>query len=633
MVSFQYATAMLRTKITISVAVKNFNFVKESVKWTNSAPPVRQISYSSRSHYCGEVNVTNVGESVRIAGWLQSTRMDKFALLRDRSGMVQVYLPPDDAQSLRLLRLARESVVALAGTVRRRPQGQENKAMDTGTVEVELEKIEYISPVATNLPFQQIEHLLPKEELRLHYRYLDLRRRTLQENLRYRSELVMKARQFLVEEQFLDIETPTLFRRTPGGAKEFVVPTRIKDRFYSLVQSPQQFKQLLMVAGLDRYFQIARCYRDEGGKPDRQPEFTQLDIEMSFADREDVLRMTDGLLDRIWPERLDVPLRRMTYAEAMNKYGVDKPDLRFGNEIMELTDAFENCGFPLLDHHLGRDGNIAAIVMFHTGVDVKKKAVVKRLERESRIQLQDHVKEFASYPLNIISPVVVEEGSINNSLLKKCDPNLHQELAERIELKSGIGFLVVGHRDFVLPVLGKQRNLLARELLTDLDQRPDQMFWVIDFPLVVMEEGKLESAHHPFTAPHPEDRHLLKTNPLQCRSLHYDLVLNGQEIGGGSVRIHSGAEQRYVLQEVLKEDAVELNHLLQALDSGCPPHAGIALGLDRLVAILTKSDSIRDVIAFPKSGEGRDLMAGAPAEITAEQKQMYHLVPCPKPTP
>jgi len=629
MASFQWVTALFRTKV--SVNVKNFVIVKESVKWTNCVPPFRQISYSFRSHYCGEVNESNVGESVRIAGWLQSTRMDKFALLRDRSGLVQVYLPPDDDQSHRLLRLSRESVVAVAGTVRRRPPGQENKAMDSGMVEVELQKIEYISPVATDLPFQQIEHLLPKEDLRLQYRYLDLRRRKLQENLRYRSELVMKARQFLVEEQFLDIETPTLFRRTPGGAKEFVVPTRIKDRFYSLVQSPQQFKQLLMVAGLDRYFQIARCYRDEGGKPDRQPEFTQLDIEMSFADREDVLRLTDGLLDRIWPERLDTPLRRMTYAEAMSKYGVDKPDLRFGNEIIELTDAFENCGFPLLDEHLGRDENIAAIVMFPTGADTKKKSVVKRLERESRLQLQDHLKEFASHPLSIISPVVVDDGLISNSLLKKCDQKLHQELAERIKHESGIGFLVVGHRDFVLPVLGKQRNLLASELLIDLDQRPYEMFWVIDFPLVVMEEGKLESAHHPFTAPHPEDRHLFKSDPIKCRSLHYDLVLNGQEIGGGSVRIHSGAEQRYFLQEVLKEDARELNHLLDALDSGCPPHAGIALGLDRLVAILTKSDSIRDVIAFPKSGEGRDLMAGAPAELPAEQKEMYHLVPKPSP--
>jgi len=618
----------------ISETVIKYNILNANKLWTNNLiTNSRQLSYSYRTHLCGDLRESNVGETITVSGWIQSTRMNRFLLLRDISGMCQVVMT--DNCDHQLIHLPNESVVTITGTIRRRPAGQENLRMSTGHVELELDKVVEISPAKPDLPFQQNDHLLPKEDLRMEYRYLDLRRRKLQEKLRFRSDLVMSLREFLVKENFLDIETPTLFRRTPGGAKEFIVPSRIKDKFYSLVQSPQQFKQLLMVGGLDRYFQIARCYRDEGGKPDRQPEFTQVDIEMSFAGREDVISMMEDLLSNIWPGEKDgvlrvgegnlvTPFQRITYQEAMDNYGVDKPDLRFENKINFVTDIFQTSNFDILDKHIGNNNNMAAYVVFDTDNQNKKK-LIKDIEAESKMNLKHHLESFPSADLKIISPLIVEKGEVGNSVLKKCSAEVVAKLSSKIGLESGAGFLVFGPKDFVLPVLGKLRSLLGRELIPDLTVRPNELVWVLDFPLFVREEGRLESAHHPFTAPHPQDRHQFRSQPEDCRSLHYDLVLNGQEIGGGSVRIHSGEEQRFVLETVLAENTDQLNHLLQALDSGCPPHAGIALGLDRLVAILTHADSIRDVIAFPKSGDGRDLMAGAPADISPEQRTLYHL--------
>jgi len=611
-----------RTRISDSVFKLKDSFSHEHSP-VQSLVHKRFISYSYRTHLCGEIRPAHVGDSVTISGWIQTTRLDKFILLRDRTGLVQVFLP--DSQSFKeLLNLPNESVITVTGTVRRRPEEQVNQKMETGTIEIELHNVVEVSPAKPSLPFQQNIHILPKEDLRLQYRYLDLRRRKLQENLKFRSDLIMKMRQFLIKENFVDVETPTLFRRTPGGAKEFIVPSRIKDRFYSLVQSPQQFKQLLMVGGLDRYFQIARCYRDEGGKPDRQPEFTQVDIEMSFCGREDILNLTENLLSSVWPGGLKTPIRRLTYQEVMTNYGVDKPDMRFENKILNVTETFKRSGLEVLDKNLDLNENIAALVIFNSDRgDVNK--VLKSVEKESKLQLKDHLERFSQEKLGIVSSVVVANGELRNSVVKKCNPEVKNRLLSQLGVENGLGFIVFGPKDYVLPILGKQRLLLGRELIDDLKDRPDEMLWVLDFPLFTTEEGVLESAHHPFTAPHPEDSHIFRSDPLKCRSLHYDLVLNGQEIAGGSVRLHSGSDQRFVLEEVLQEDTSELEHLLQALESGCPPHGGIAIGLDRLIAILTKSDSIRDVIAFPKSSEGRDLMAGAPAVITEEQKYLYHL--------
>jgi len=606
-------TGLLRT---IKSSFRDIQFKKPLQIFTRSCS-----SYSLRTHTCAELGLNNVGARVTVAGWVMAKRLDKFILLRDRTGVCQIKIPEESSFYEKVRYIPSESVMILNGTVKRRPEGQENLKMESGHIEVELDSIVETNEADPNLPFQQSQFVQAKEGLRLQYRYLDLRRPELQYNLAVRSALTMKMRQFLVEKKFLDIETPTLFRRTPGGAKEFLVPTRNRDKFYSLVQSPQQFKQLLMVGGLDRYFQIARCYRDEGGKPDRQPEFTQLDIEMSFVGREDIMALIEDLLVFCWPEHLITPFQQMYYKDAMKYYGVDKPDLRYENKIEDLTKLFIHCDFDFILKNVGDINFMVGGVFF----DAENAQSLKSTEKEVKKALADHLNEHSSQK----NPIVISsfshfDGKISNSILKKCNKETSTAIAEHIG-ENKIGFLVCGQKDSIMPILGRFRTQLAKTHILDLNIRPNKFLWVIDFPLFVFEDGKLESAHHPFTASHPDDYHFFRSNPLACRSLHYDLVLNGQEIAGGSVRIHSGSDQRFVLEEVLEEKVDELQHLISALNSGCPPHAGIAIGLDRLVAILTKSDSIRDVIAFPKNNEGRDTMSGAPSEISQEQRHLYHL--------
>jgi len=586
----------------------------------------RQCSnYSVRTHTCGQLDHGHVGTRVTLAGWLQSTRLDKFLLLRDRSGLCQVKIPEESTEFDHMKNLPNESVLVINGTVKRRPEGQTNSKMTTGDIEIELEAVIDISKADPNPPFQQSKHQSVNEHLRLQYRYLDLRRPDLQHNLEVRSALMMRMREFLTSKKFLDIETPTLFRRTPGGAKEFVVPTHTKAKFYSLVQSPQQFKQLLMVGGLDRYFQVARCYRDEGGKPDRQPEFTQLDIEMSFASRKDIINLIEDLLVHCWPRKVKMPIEKLVYDDAMTLYGVDKPDLRFDNKIINLTETLKNTGFDFIDSKSGDPSFFSGAVLFNSSFEIGSPKILKSIENEVKKIFEDQLEECKknNKPI-IISYVSKKQGSVQNTIIKKVNEDTRDRI-DQIICDNDMGFIVCGDKEAVLPILGKLRNLLAKESIPDLEERPDKFLWVVDFPLFLMEDGVLESAHHPFTACHPEDLHMFRSRPLECRSLHYDLVLNGQEVGGGSVRIHSMEDQMFVLDNVLKADVSELKHLLEALNSGCPPHAGIALGLDRLVAILTKSNSIRDVIAFPKSSEGKDVMSGAPANITEEQKHYYHL--------
>lgn len=587
--------------------------------------PRKCSSYSMRSHTCGELRRGHVGTRVTLAGWLQSTRLDKFLLLRDRSGLCQVKIPEDSTEFDHVKNLPNESVLIINGTVMNRPEGQTNLKMDTGEIEIELEAVIDVSKADPNPPFQQSKHRSVNEHLRLQYRYLDLRRPDLQHNLEVRSDLMMRMREFLISKRFLDIETPTMFRRTPGGAKEFVVPTHTRDKFYSLVQSPQQFKQLLMVGGLDRYFQVARCYRDEGGKPDRQPEFTQLDIEMSFASRRDIINLIEDLLVHCWPRKVQTPIDQMVYEDAMSQYGVDKPDLRFENKILNLTETLMNSGFDFIDSKRGNPLFYSGAVLFDSATEKSFHKILKSVENEVKKIFEDQLEvcKKNNKPI-IISSVSKKGGIINNTIIKKVNEDTRDRV-DKIISDNKMGFIVCGDKEAVLPILGKLRNLLAKELIPDLEERPDKFLWVVDFPLFLMEDGVLESAHHPFTACHPEDHHMFRSRPLECRSLHYDLVLNGQEVGGGSVRIHSMEDQMFVLDDVLKADVSELKHLLEALNSGCPPHAGIALGLDRLIAILTKSSSIRDVIAFPKSAEGKDVMSGAPANITELQKHYYHL--------
>uniref|UniRef100_A0A8C0HKN6 Aspartyl-tRNA synthetase 2, mitochondrial n=1 Tax=Buteo japonicus TaxID=224669 RepID=A0A8C0HKN6_9AVES len=454
-----------------------------------------------------------------------------------------------------------ESVVRVTGIVSSRPPGQENPKMPTGDIEVKAETAEILNS-CKKLPFEIKDFIKKSEALRMQYRYLDLRSFQLQYNLRLRSHIVMRMREYLCNlHGFVDVETPTLFKRTPGGAKEFLVPSREAGKFYSLPQSPQQFKQLLMVGGLDRYFQVARCYRDEGSRPDRQPEFTQIDIEMSFVDQAGIQRLIEGLLQYCWPEErgpIVTPFPSMTYKEALADYGTDKPDTRFGMKIVDISDFLR------------------------------------------RLDIQ-FVQNALSYPHGTVKAICIPQGVVSGAL-HTCSAlgNLRLESADLLEAA----------------------GLVLR------DPTAFHFLWVVDFPLFLPKEEnptELESAHHPFTAPHPSDTSLLYSDPTKARSQHYDLVLNGSEVGGGSIRIHSAEQQRFVLEKVLKEDSEVLSHLLEALEFGAPPHGGIALGLDRLISLIVDAPSIRDVIAFPKSFRGRDLMGNAPDYVTPEELEPYHI--------
>ncbi|XP_013404002.1 aspartate--tRNA ligase, mitochondrial [Lingula anatina] len=441
--------------------------------------------------------------------------------------------------------------------------------------------------------------------------------------------MVMKMREFLCNKLgFVDVETPTLFRRTPGGAREFVVPTKIPGKFYCLPQSPQQFKQLLMVGGIDRYMQIAKCYRDEGAKTDRQPEFTQVDIEMSFVTQEDIMDVIEGLLVNSWPKEsgvLKTPFPRMTYEDAMRQYGIDKPDTRFEMKIQEVTDIFQGQSVPVFAKALATPGCSIHALNIKTGQ--------KHLSNKDIEKLQAFAKE-SEAELNLIPIKMKEDLSLQGSMAKFLSTDTRSRLITHLGMEPGdLVFLSAGETYATCALLGRVRlestNSFDEEERRKLqDPSALNFLWVYDFPLFLPKEDGtegLESAHHPFTAPQPGQEELLYTHPEKVQGQHYDLVLNGTEIGGGSIRIHNSQMQRYVLEEILKEDSSQLNHLLQALDSGCPPHGGIALGLDRLVAIACQANSIRDVIAFPKTSVGRDIMSDAPARISAEEQNYYHI--------
>ncbi|XP_023658227.1 aspartate--tRNA ligase, mitochondrial isoform X3 [Paramormyrops kingsleyae] len=550
-------------------------------------------SFSIRSHTCGELRSTHVGEVVTLCGWVQYQRHGMFVILRDYSGLTQVLIPEDESRiklKKTFCELPLESVVKVKGKVKRRPAGQENKEMPTGEIEVCAETAEVLNK-SKKLPFEIKDFTKKAESLRMQYRYLDLRSSQMQYNLRLRSQIVMKIREYLTNiHGFVDVETPTLFKRTPGGAKEFLVPSREPGRFYCLPQSPQQFKQLLMVAGIDRYFQVARCYRDEGSKPDRQPEFTQVDIEMSFVNQAGIQALIEGLIQHFWPNELrsiSTPFPIMTYEEAMSVFGVDKPDVRFG-----------------MQRHL-------------------KNKDLESLKHLAKIHFNQTV--------NVV--VLKDDGTWRSSIAKLLPDSAKQHLLQLTAAKPGdVLILASGLLQDVRSLLGKLR-LQCVQLLEDKgmivrDPSDFHFLWVVDFPLFLPKKeypAELESAHHPFTAAHPEDLPLLLKEPHKVRSQHFDLVVNGCEVGGGSIRIHDASVQKFVLEKILKEDSSLLSHLLEALDSGAPPHGGIALGLDRLLSIIVGASSIRDVIAFPKSFRGHDLMSGAPDFISEDELRPYHV--------
>ncbi|XP_054443723.1 aspartate--tRNA ligase, mitochondrial [Pteronotus mesoamericanus] len=586
-------------------------------------------SFVTRTNTCGELRSSHLGQEVTLCGWIQYRRQNIFLVLRDFQGLVQVVIPQDEsAASVKkiLCEAPVESVVQVSGTVIPRPPGQENPKMPTGEIEIQVKTAELLNS-CKKLPFEIKDFVKKTEALRLQYRYLDLRSFQMQYNLRLRSQMVMKMREYLCNlHGFVDVETPTLFKRTPGGAKEFVIPSREPGKFYSLPQSPQQFKQLLMVGGLDRYFQVARCYRDEGSRPDRQPEFTQIDIEMSFVDQTGVRSLIEGLLQYSWPKDkgpVEAPFPSMTFAEALASYGTDKPDTRFGMKIVDVSDVFRNTEVRFLQDALSKPQGAVKAICIPQGAKYLKRKDIESIRKFAA----DHFDQE-------VLPVFLKAGQSWNTpaaklVMEEQGGGLSGRLAAGAE---DVALLAAGEHRRACSLLGKLRlecaDLLEARGMVLRDPALFSFLWVVDFPLFLPKEdhpGELESAHHPFTAPHPSDVHLLYTEPEKVRGQHYDLVLNGNEIGGGSIRIHDAQLQRYILETLLKEDVTLLSHLLQALDSGAPPHGGIALGLDRLICLVTGAPSIRDVIAFPKSFRGHDLMSSAPDFIPPEDLKPYHV--------
>ncbi|KFP28713.1 hypothetical protein N325_08814, partial [Colius striatus] len=586
-------------------------------------------SFVSRTNTCGELRSAHVGQEVTLYGWIQYQRQGLFLILRDFQGLTQIIIPQDEARShvKKLLSNAPvESVVRVTGIVSPRPPGQENPKMPTGDIEVQAETAEILNS-CKKLPFEIKDFTKKSEALRMQYRYLDLRSSQLQQNLRLRSQLVMRMRDYLCNlHGFVDVETPTLFKRTPGGAKEFLVPSREAGKFYSLPQSPQQFKQLLMIGGLDRYFQVARCYRDEGSRPDRQPEFTQIDIEMSFVDQAGIQRLIEGLLKYSWPEERDsitTPFPSMTYEEALADYGTDKPDTRFGMKIVDVSDFFQRSDVQFVQNALSYPCGTVKAICIPQGMRYLKNKDLESLKESAKSQFNQEIIPIICRP----------DGSLKSLLTKFLGEKQQSELIQVLNMQvDDVVMLAAGERKQVCSALGSLRlesaDLLEAVGLVLRDPTAFHFLWVVDFPLFLPKEEnptELESAHHPFTAPHPSDINLLYSDPTKVRSQHYDLVLNGNEVGGGSIRIHSAEQQRFVLEKVLKEDSEVLSHLLEALEFGAPPHGGIALGLDRLISLIVDAPSIRDVIAFPKSFRGRDLMGNAPDYVTPEELEPYHI--------
>ncbi|RZF44267.1 hypothetical protein LSTR_LSTR006817 [Laodelphax striatellus] len=566
--------------------------------------------YTERTHTCGELRGSDAGTEVVLCGWLQFLRMNKFVTIRDSYGVTQILIPEELADEAQLLvKAPLESIIRVKGVVATRPPAEVSPKMSTGEIEVILKEVDILNEAKCKLPLQVREFQKANEYLRLKHRYLDLRSPSMQKSLRMRSKLLMRMREFLVaEREFVEVETPTLFGRTPGGAREFVVPTHNAGEFFSLVQSPQQLKQMLMAGAVDRYFQVARCYRDESTRPDRQPEFTQLDVELSFTDRESVLALAEDVLQFAWPESfapLVTPFPRITYRQAIDLYGSDKPDTSFENFIQDFTD--------LNDGGQSESRSKSRALVINNGAKNYTTSIRNKYDAFARTTYPD---------VRFLAIKVTPEWQ---ATLKKALPSCSNLDALQARLNFSVGdllFVSIGDIDRASMLLGKLRLEFAEPNL----QRSFDFLWVVDFPMFEAgENGKLCSVHHPFTQPHPQDLHLLETDPLKVRSLSYDLVLNGCEIGGGSIRVHNCALQKYILKNLLGEGTERLQHLLDALESGCPPHGGLALGIDRLMSILTGSESIRDVIAFPKGFDYKDHLSGAPCDISAEDRKYYHL--------
>ncbi|CAB3243989.1 unnamed protein product [Arctia plantaginis] len=579
---FLYKTRVLHTSVQ--------NIDKKEIFEDN----INTNTFTYRTHTCGELRPRHEGQRVTLCGWVQYSRLSKFLLLRDAYGLTQCVVV-DDTTLLSDIPL--ETVVKMEGTVAMRPKDMVNDTMTTGKVEVIINKLEVLNKVG-KLPFNLRDYQKPKEQLRLQHRYIDLRFPELQNILRSRSNMLHNIRRFLVEKHgFVEVETPTLFCRTPGGAREFVVPTHHVGLFYSLVQSPQQFKQMLMSGGVDRYFQVARCYRDETTRPDRQPEFTQLDIELSFTNMDCVMSMIEQLLFDTFVKPLPKPpFERMSYKQALETYGSDKPNISFDLKFLSLKKFFPE-----------QSSDFGAFALPYS-------KQLGKLTAKYKEKIKEYIKK---HPCKVI---------YNENILKDLGSELHSKIKGYVGQENA-AIITLGDSENSAQCLGDIRLLIAKLLGANnlLPVKQDvSPLWVVDFPLFLKGDNGLETCHHPFTAPHPDDIHLLDTEPLKVRALSYDIVMNGNEIGGGSVRIHNAQLQKKIMT-MLDIDPHKLSHFLNALKFGCPPHAGIALGIDRLVTVACNAESLRDVIAFPKSHDGRDPLSGAPNRISDDDKKYYHI--------
>jgi aspartyl-tRNA synthetase len=582
-----------------------------------------------KTHSCGELSKNNIGKEVILMGWAQSRRDHGgliFIDLRDREGISQiVFDPKDSAEAHKKAHIIKnEYVLAVKGKVVSRLSGSKNPNMSTGEIEIKARQVKILN-ISDTLPFNVDDKIEINDNLRLKYRYLDLRQSKMQRNLHLRHQACMEIRNYLNNMGFLDIETPFLTKSTPEGARDYIVPSRVNPgKFYALPQSPQLFKQLLMVAGFEKYYQIVRCFRDEDLRADRAPEFTQLDMEMSFVDRDDIFTLVEEMFAHIYNKlfniKIKIPFVKMDYQEAISRYGTDKPDLRFGMEIIELTEIFQKSSFRVFGEVIQSKGKICAIK-------------VESDEEFSRKKLDDLQLFITSFGAKGLSYIKIKEGKDFQSSIAKF---LSPDEIEKVKLKTNANpgdlvLIVADQEEIVYETLGNLRLKLADDLnLVNQDKKEFNFLWVTNFPLLEYnsEEKRYESIHHPFTAPIEEDIELLETNPLKVRSKTYDLVLNGNEIGGGSIRIHNNDLQKIIFRLLGIDDKKaeqKFGFLLQALKYGAPPHGGIAFGLDRMVMLLAGASSIREVIAFPKTQKAACLLTDAPSGVDQKQLKELHI--------
>ncbi|MEO6035492.1 MAG: aspartate--tRNA ligase [Verrucomicrobiota bacterium] len=597
-----------------------------------------------RTHHCNELRPSHIGQTITLSGWVHSRR-DLGGLIfidvRDREGRTQTVFDPSDlAKELfdSAAALRSECVVSVTGKVRQRPSGTNNVKIPTGEIEVAVTTLEVLN-MAEVLPFPVDDPEIAgkvNEELRLKYRYLDLRRPEMARHLRLRSKVAITTRSYMDEQGFLEVETPILFKSTPEGAREFLVPNRRDPgTFYALPQSPQQFKQMLMVAGVERYYQLARCFRDEDQRADRQLEFTQLDLEMSFIEREDIYALIEGLLKRIWKLALNIdvptPFQRISFEEALNRFGIDKPDTRFGMELVDFTEDFRASTFKVFSGTIASGGVVKAMT-------------AKGLADATQGQIETMTEYAKSFGAKGLAYIKVEKGEWKSPIVKFFSEAEKASLVSKLKIEEGDLILFAADQWLnACEILGKIRLYCADDLKTQgklkIEAGRFDFLWVIEFPLLGFdrEQNRWYSSHHPFTAPVTEDIPLLKSEPKKVRGQHYDIVVNGVDLGGGSIRIHQPEVQKTIFEEILQIPAdvakARFGYMLEAFRYGAPPHGGIALGFDRLIAILCGTPSIRDVIAFPKTAKGTDLMTDSPAQVEPKQLRDLHLELKVKPAP